>query len=172
MRSTLYACKLRRVESRFRPARVISNYAVNLAWGSSLSVSTPAPVVRPFRDKGGCRFGQSVGGASPHRLRHGPGLPARGATNGCVCCFHQGKPHEVRQRQRTRQEIRVYARANLRHPSYFRWVCARPAVKGMETLLQEGSLTDRAVLTARSWAYNNYGLRVLVVEGTRSTSTC
>jgi hypothetical protein len=34
------------------------------------------------------------------------GFPARGATNTRVCGFLQGKPHEVRQRQQARQEIR------------------------------------------------------------------
>jgi hypothetical protein len=37
---------------------------------------------------------------------HVSGFPARGATNTRVCGFHQGKPHEVRQRQQARQEIR------------------------------------------------------------------
>ena len=56
-------------------------------------------------------------GFAPDFSAHVPGFPAPGATNGCVCGFRQGKPHEVRQRQETGQEIRVYALANMGHPS-------------------------------------------------------
>jgi hypothetical protein len=35
-----------------------------------------------------------------------PDFLPRGVTNVCVCGFHQGKPHGVRQRQQGLQEIR------------------------------------------------------------------
>jgi hypothetical protein len=45
-------------------------------------------------------------GFAPSFSSHVSGFPARGATNACVCGFHQGKPHEVCQRQQAQQEIR------------------------------------------------------------------
>src|ERR1700679_4164789 len=46
-----------------------------------------------------CRFWRERSGARP-------GFPARGSKEVRVCGFQYGKPHEVRQRQQARQEIR------------------------------------------------------------------
>jgi hypothetical protein len=49
---------------------------------------------------------KAIVGLRPSFSAHVSGFPARGATSTRVCGFHEGKPHEVRQRQKTRQEIR------------------------------------------------------------------
>jgi hypothetical protein len=48
----------------------------------------------------------------PHLKSEMPGFPARGAAQGRLCGFLDGKPKEVRQRHRSSQEIR-----GVRHPS-------------------------------------------------------
>jgi hypothetical protein len=45
-------------------------------------------------------------GLRPSFSAHVSGFPARVTTNTLVCGFHQGKPHEVRQRRQARQVIR------------------------------------------------------------------
>jgi hypothetical protein len=52
---------------------------------------------------------QSLGlrpGEAPSFSAHVSGFPARGTIDARVCGFHQGKPHEVRQRRQGLHEIR------------------------------------------------------------------
>jgi hypothetical protein len=95
---------------------------------------------------------RAIVGLRPSFSAHGPGFPARGTTNRCVCGFHQGKPHGVRQRQETQQEIRVYAGANMGHPSDVLRVCFDADSWGLRLRL------SKQVLDAhRKLAHSNTG---------------